>query len=102
YNQFVVDQTAEAAAEAVANLRPATLRLAKKHPPELDSFIADNRPPDVHDAEAIALEAVGADGKPIATLVNWANHPETLGSKNTQITSDYPGFLRKRLEEKLG
>lgn len=102
YNRFVVERTAEAAAEAVENLRPATIALAKTHPPELDTFIHDNRPPDVHDSELVLLAATGADGKPIATLVNWANHPETLGSRNTELTADYPAALYKRLEERRG
>lgn len=102
YNRFVVEQTAAAALEAIANLRPATIVLAKTHPPELDTFIHDDRPPDVHDAELILLAAVGKDGKSIATLVNWANHPETLGSRNTQITADYPAAIYKRLEERRG
>jgi hypothetical protein len=102
YNSFVIERTAEAALEAIANLRPATIALAKTHPPELDTFIHDNRPPEIHDAELILLAATGADGKPIATLINWANHPETLGSRNTQITADYPAAIYKRLEERRG
>jgi hypothetical protein len=102
YSSFVIERTAEAALAAIANLRPASIALAKTHPPELDTFIHDNRPPDVHDAELILLAVTGADGKPIATLINWANHPETLGSRNTQITADYPAAIYKRLEERRG
>lgn len=102
YNSFVVERTAQAAADAVRALRPATLRLAKTHPTELDSFIDDSRPPVVHDAGIIVLSATGLDAKPIATLLNWANHPETLGSRNTAITSDYSGYLRTELERRLG
>ncbi|MCS6952556.1 MAG: hypothetical protein NZM33_06820 [Bryobacteraceae bacterium] len=102
YNAFVVERTAEAAAEAVGSLRPATIRLARFHSPELDRFIHDNRPPVVHDSELVILSAAGRDGRPIATLVNWANHPEALGSKNTLVTADYPAHLYTRLEELLG
>jgi hypothetical protein len=102
YNSFVIARTAEAALAAIANLRPASIALAKTHPAELDSFIHDNRPPDVHDAELILAAFTGTDGKPIATLINWANHPETLGSRNTQITADYPAAIYKRLEERRG
>ena len=102
YNSYIVDRTAEAALEAIQHLEPARIALAATHPPELDAFIHDNRPPDVHDAELIILSLTSASGKPIATLVNWANHPETLGSKNTQITADYSATLYTRLEEKLG
>jgi hypothetical protein len=102
YNTYVIERTAEAAVDAIKHLEPATFVLAKAHPAILDTFIHDSRPPDVHDAEVIALSAVSADGKRIGTLVNWANHPETLGSKNTAITSDYSGYLRDELEKRLG
>src|SRR5271165_3201183 len=102
YNSYVIERTAEAAVEAVKNLAPATFVFAKAHPEILDSFVHDNRPPVVHDAEVIAVSAIGSDGKRIGTLVNWANHPETLGSRNTAITSDYSGYLRDELEKRLG
>ena len=72
------------------------------HSAELDTFIDDTRPPVVHDPDLIVLSLTGRGGKPIATVVNWANHPETLGSRNTQISADYPGFFYKRMEAKLG
>jgi hypothetical protein len=103
YNSFVIDQTAAAANEALKALRPATLTLAATEAtPELASFIYDSRPPMVHDAALIVMSARGTDGRPIATLVNWANHPEVLGSKNTQVTADYLGSFYSRLEELLG
>jgi hypothetical protein len=102
YNAFVVDRVAEAAKGAIAALEPATPALAVVHSAELDSFIDDTRPPVVHDPDMIVLSLTGKGGKRIATAVNWANHPETLGSRNKQISADYPGFFYKRLESKLG
>ena len=102
YNSLVVDRVAEAAKGALAALVPATPSLAVAHSAELDSFINDDRPPVVHDPDLIVLSLTGKDGKRIATAVNWANHPETLGSRNTAISADYPGFFYKRLEAKLG
>jgi len=102
YNSFVVDRVAEAANSAIKALEPATPILARVQSPELDSFIDDTRPPVVHDADLIILSVAGKDGKTIATAVNWANHPETLGSRNTRITADYPGFFYTRLEARLG
>jgi hypothetical protein len=101
YTAYFVDRTAEAAREAVAALRPARIKLAKLKTPELDTFIDDDRPPIVHDSEILALHAESIDGAPIATLINWANHPETLGSKNTLITADYPGYLCAEAERLL-
>ena len=38
----------------------------------------------------------------IATVVNFASHPESLGSSNTLITSDFPHFMRAALEARYG
>jgi hypothetical protein len=34
----------------------------------------------------------------LATLVNFASHPESMGSNNTLITADFPHFARQRIE----
>ena len=102
YMQMMIRRTAEAARAAIADLRPASVRLANVRSPELDSFINDTRPPDVHDSIVVALEAIDNRGQPIGTLLNWANHPEALGSRNTLITADYSAGVCRRLEEQLG
>jgi len=38
----------------------------------------------------------------LATLVNFASHPEAMGSDNTLLTSDFPHSARERLEEEYG
>ncbi len=38
----------------------------------------------------------------IATLVNFASHPESLGSNNPFVTSDFPHSVRERLEAEYG
>ena len=38
----------------------------------------------------------------IATLVNFGSHPESLGSNNPLITSDFPHYVRERLEAEYG
>src|ERR1700739_1165488 len=48
------------------------------------------------------MRLIARDGHTLATLVNWSDHPETLGRKNTEITSDYPLWVRAYLEEHLG
>ncbi|HET8547685.1 MAG TPA: hypothetical protein VFL57_06770, partial [Bryobacteraceae bacterium] len=102
YLDYVVERTAEAAAAAVAALEPASVRLASATSPELDKLIHDTRPPVRHDSGIIALAAVSTSGKPIGTLVNWANHPEALGSKNTLITADYLAAFHSVMENTLG
>lgn len=38
----------------------------------------------------------------IATVVNYASHPESLGSDNTLLTADFPHFMREALEARYG
>jgi hypothetical protein len=38
----------------------------------------------------------------IATLVNFGSHPESLGSNNPFVTSDFPHYVRERLEAEYG
>jgi hypothetical protein len=44
----------------------------------------------------------GNDYEVLATMVNFASHPESLGSGNRLITSDFPHFARERLEAEYG
>jgi len=99
YNRFVVERTAEAAVEAVSSMRPAMIVAATKKSAELAGFLNDTRPPVVLDPDLMVLSAKGRDGRAIGTLVNWANHPEALGAKNTLITADYLASFYARLEE---
>jgi hypothetical protein len=41
-------------------------------------------------------------GAILATLVNFASHPESLGSSNPNLTSDFPHFMREALEARFG
>lgn len=89
----------DVAAEALSRLQPARLVLAKTRTPGL---IEDARLPRVIDDTLVAMQVVASDGTTLGTLVNWSSHPEALGSANTRISSDYPHFLRARMEERLG
>lgn len=102
YNALVVTRTIEAANAALKSMRRARATLATTHPPELDRFIDDDRPPIVHDADLVVLRLARTNGQGIATLVNWANHPEALGSKNTLLTADFPWALCRDTESRLG
>jgi hypothetical protein len=90
---------AQTAAEALARLAPARLVMGKTRTPGL---VEDGRLPRVVDETLFAMQAVGEDGRTLGTVVNWSSHPEALGGKNTLVTSDFPHFLRTRMEERLG
>ncbi|HZX07864.1 neutral/alkaline non-lysosomal ceramidase N-terminal domain-containing protein, partial [Kribbella sp.] len=42
---------------------------------------------------------VGIDGRPIAVLASYACHPVVLGADNTLLTADYPGVVRRLVEQ---
>lgn len=99
YNQFVIQQTADAALAALHSLKGVKVQLAKSSTPELKQMVRDTRPPVVNDADVIVMRLTsGRKRRPLATLVNWANHPEALGSRNTEISADFLGEFYKTLE----
>jgi hypothetical protein len=99
YLQVVREAVAETAAEAVSQMKPARLVFAKTRTPGL---VEDGRLPRVIDDSLLAVQVVSEDGRTLGTIVNWSSHPEALGGRNTLLTSDYPHYLRARMEERLG
>jgi len=53
-----------------------------------------------HEVGVIRIDA--ADGQPIAVLVNYAAHPTILAWDNRLISPDYPGTLRRTVENITG
>jgi hypothetical protein len=96
YMAHIVDESVEALAQAIDGLREATLTVAVTDAPVL---VADSRQPIVVDPAVRTLAFTADDGAPIAHVVVFGNHPEALGGDNTLLTSDYPHYLRTRLEE---
>ncbi|MDD5630218.1 MAG: hypothetical protein PHU21_14215 [Elusimicrobia bacterium] len=62
----------------------------------------DRRDPAVIDPDLAALRFRGRDGRAVATVVNWACHPEVLGKENRIITADFPGALCAKVERDTG
>lgn len=98
YLKSVEDKTAAAVKAADAAAKPRTARLGKAHAPEL---LHDGREPYVLHDELVALEFRDDGGKPTGILVQWNCHPETLGSKNTEVSADYIGHTVKHLAAKF-
>ncbi len=64
--------------------------------PETDGRIVDSR------LSVMQVTRRGPPREVLATLVNFASHPESLGSNNTLITSDFPNYAREQIEEAVG
>ena len=79
--------------------KPATAKIGTVTAPEL---LEDNREPYVKHDELVAIRFDGADGKPVGVLVQWNCHPETMASKNTELTADYVGYTVGELKKSQG
>jgi hypothetical protein len=98
YLAQVCTRMAEAIQEAVDKLQPAQLKIATG---EAKGRIAYNYYAEqLYDPRCHVIQAVDASGRPIATLVNYAVHPEVLGSKAGACSPDLVGPLYDRLTEK--
>jgi hypothetical protein len=103
YLDWVDRQVAATAAGAVHAMQPARLELARDGHPLLAMLQDVDRPPIVKDPFLDVMRLVAqATGETIATAVDWSDHPEVLGRKNTEITADYPRWTRDYLEKALG
>ena len=100
YIDSVCKNAAEAINEAIENLQPVQLKIGTG---EAKGQIAYNYyAPDLYDRRMSVIQAVDAEGKIIATLVNYAIHPEVLGSRLGIVSPDLIGPLRDRLESEVG
>jgi hypothetical protein len=85
-----VRRAEKAATSARAEIGTATA-------PEL---LHDGRRPYVKHDELVVLRFTGTDDKPLGLLVQWNCHPETLDSRNTEVSADYVYYTVKALREK--
>jgi hypothetical protein len=104
YLEWCVNQIADAVNEAVSKLEPALLRTAVG---ETKGKIAYNYYADkLYDPRCGVIQVIGSSGNnknnTIATLVNYAIHPEILSTKRKLISPDLCGPLYDRIEAKAG
>jgi hypothetical protein len=70
---------------------------------EDETLVRDSRLPIAKDGVIRVLRFVRADDvRTAGLLVQWNCHPETLGSKNTLITADFPASVIATLEKRDG
>ena len=104
YLDWCVKMMAEAVNEAVSKLEPAIIKTAVG---TAKGKIAYNYYADIlYDPRCGVIQAISTSGKNkgkvIATLVNYANHPEILGPKRKLISPDLCGPMYERIESKGG
>lgn len=108
YLDHVIAMCVEAAVEAGTTATPATLQwavgkcaLAKNRDlpdPDQSRIVCGFNPALPADDTLLVGRAADANGKPIATLVNYALHPVTLAWQNALISPDFVGAMREVVE----
>jgi hypothetical protein len=104
YLEWCITQIADAINEAVANLQPAYLKTAVG---EAKGKIAYNYYAEkLYDPRCGVIQAIASSGKdkgkPVATLVNYAIHPEVMGTGRKTLGPDLCGPLYDRIESETG
>lgn len=100
YLEDCVKKVAEAVNEALQNAQPANLKIAVG---KAEGKIAYNYyAPQLYDPRCGVIQAIDLEGRPIATLVNYAIHPEVLGNDQGILSPDLVGPFYDRIEEKTG
>lgn len=104
YLDWCVKQVADAVNDAVSKLESVSLKTAVG---EAKGKIAYNYyAPDLYDPRMGVIQVIATsgknDGKPIATLINYATHPEILGTSRKLLSPDLCGPLYDRIEAKGG
>src|SRR5688572_20004906 len=104
YLDWCVKQIADAVNEASSNLVPVSLKVAVA---EAKGKIAYNYYADkLYDPRCGVIQVIAESGKNkgkvVATLVNYAVHPEVIGSSQGILSPDLCGPLYERIESKAG
>lgn len=96
----VCNKAAEALNEALNKMQPCRLKVATG---EAKGKIAYNYyAPDLYDRRMSVIQAVDSQGKALATLVNYAVHPEVLGKDVGILSPDLIGPLCDQIEKEAG
>ena len=97
YRRAVIAGATGALLDAVEALTPASVSFVEV-PLAPEGLVADSRNPQVFDSTMRLMMFTAPDGTTVGSIVNWADHPETPWADNTELTADFPGYLRDALE----
>jgi hypothetical protein len=108
YLDDVVNKVAQLASQAKHAVEPATVvygqgrcNLAANRDyvdPNTKRYVCGFNPTGAADDTVVVARIARADGKCIATIVNYACHPTTLAWDNTAISPDFVGAMREVVE----
>jgi len=100
YLNNVCDKLADAIKQAVSQLQPAHIKIATG---VAKGKIAYNYYAEkLFDPRCHVIQALDVEGKPFATLVNYACHPEVIGPDQGILCPDFVGPLYEQLQKRDG
>jgi hypothetical protein len=112
YDASLPHRIAGVAWAAIQNLRPARIAGGSGHcaiavnrrmqRPGDNAVVVGRNWDGPVDHQVQLLRIDGIDGEPLAAIVNYACHPITVGPDNTLITPDYPGVVKRVVEDATG
>jgi hypothetical protein len=99
YREQVITAASHALGQAAESLKPARMAVHEIKVPA-EGLVRDTRKPIVFDSDLRVMHFTAPEGgATLGTVVGWGNHPETVWGDNTEITSDFCGYLREALEK---
>ena len=100
YLNGVCKKLADAINEAVGKLQPANVKIAtgKARGKIAYNYYAEN----LYDPRCDVIQFLDSEGKPLATFVNYACHPEVIGAGQGILSPDFVGPLYDRIEQRGG
>ncbi len=112
YDNSLPHQLAGVAWTAIQNLQPARAAAGNGNcgiavnrrfqRPEDGAVIVGRNWDGPVDHEVKVVRIDDQEGQPLAALVNYACHPITVGPDNALITPDYPGVVKRVVEQATG
>jgi len=107
YIEWVGQRMGEAIEEAARALHPANVGYGRASMPvvegEIPQFSRNWHNPGVVDPEVLLAHFADRDsGAPIATLVNFGNHPDVLGDQTTVVSADFLSCVYEDLGARIG
>lgn len=112
YLEQVRDAVIHAVQRALNTAQPATLTVAQGvcdlatnrdlPDPEWERYVCGYFPEGPADTALLVGRVTADNGQPVATVVNYACHPTTLGWENRLISPDFVGAMREVVETHTG